>query len=71
MALKTSINYSPNFDPKKRTFKQIKFSKAQLNNKTPKIMLELSAPLLFWKHLLSCTHLTICDELEHCDVIWW
>jgi N-acetylmuramoyl-L-alanine amidase len=25
MALKTSINYSPNFDPKKRTFKQIKF----------------------------------------------
>ena len=25
MALKTSINYSPNFNPKKRTFKQIKF----------------------------------------------
>jgi len=25
MALKTLINYSPNFDPKKRTFKQIKF----------------------------------------------
>jgi len=25
MPLKTSINYSPNFDPKKRTFKQIKF----------------------------------------------
>ena len=25
MALKTSINYSPNFYPKKRTFKQIKF----------------------------------------------
>ena len=25
MALKTPINYSPNFDPKKRTFKQIKF----------------------------------------------
>ena len=25
MALKTTLNYSPNFNPKKRTFKQIKF----------------------------------------------
>ena len=68
MALKTTLNYSPNFNPKKRIFKQIKFiifhytgmrKESEAINRLTNIQSEVSCHYLI-KNLLNFKRELIC-----------